>query len=77
MREQETHPGNSMTTEELNLAIRDSIQMEGAKTFRELEYVCRNIEARHRVEGISEPERVVYEAEKRRNVLRVMRAVNA
>lgn len=77
MREQETPPGNSMTTDELDLAIRDSIQMEGAKTFSELRYVVRNIEARHAVEGISEADRIAFENVKRDHVRRVTRAVLA
>ncbi len=66
-----------MTTDELNLAIRDSIQMEAAKTFRELEYVCRNIEARHQVEGISPADEIAYENVKRRHIERVTRGLVA
>lgn len=66
-----------MTTDELDMAIRDSIQMEGAKTFRELDYACRNIEARHRVEGISEADEIAYENVKRRHLERVLRGVKA
>jgi len=64
-----------MTTEELELAIRDSVQMESAKTWRDLEYICRNIEARHRVEGISEADLAAYANVKEQHKQRVLRAV--
>lgn len=60
---------------DLETMLRDSIQMENCKTYRELEYVCRNIEARHRVEGIGEHDRRTYEAEKDKHTTRVLRAV--
>ncbi len=66
-----------MTTDELELAIRDSVQMESAKTFNELAYICRNIEARHIVEGISDADRAAYENVKAQHVMRVTKAVLA
>lgn len=60
-----------MTTDQLNLAIRDSVAMENAKTFSELDYACRNIEARHRVEGISAEDEVWYDTLKRKHLVRV------
>jgi hypothetical protein len=66
-----------MTTTELELAIRDSVQMEGAKSYRELEYVCRNIEARHRVEGISDADLAAYENVKAEHIKRVVRGMVA
>lgn len=66
-----------MTTDQLNLAIRDSVAMEAAKTYRELEYVCRNIEARHTVEGIGPAEQIAYQNERAKHIMRVARAVLA
>lgn len=60
-----------MTTDQLNLAIRDSVAMENAKTFSELDYACRNIEARHRVEGISAEDEAWYDTLKRKHLERV------
>lgn len=59
----------------LELAIRDSIAMEDAKTFNELSYICRNIEARHAVEGISDSDLAAYENVKAQHVRRVTNAV--
>jgi hypothetical protein len=59
----------------LDTALRDSIAMEDCKTWRELEYVCRNIEARHVVEGISDMDRSAYEAVKEQHKRRVLKAV--
>lgn len=64
-----------MTRDELELAIRDSVQMEAAKTWRELEYICRNIEARHLVEGIDPTDLEAYEHVKEQHTQRVLRAV--
>jgi hypothetical protein len=64
-----------VTTAELELAIRDSIQLEGAKTLRELDYICRNIEARHKVEGISAMDLAAYENVKRRHYERCARTM--
>lgn len=66
-----------MTTEELELAIRDSVAMENCKTYSELEYVCRNLEARHVVEGISPMDLAAYENVKRQHTLRVCRGLVA
>jgi hypothetical protein len=59
------------TTHDLDLAIRDSIAMESAATWRDLEYVCRGIEARHAVEGVSKGALALYEEEKAKNAKRV------
>ncbi len=59
------------TTHDLDLAIRDSIAMEAASTWRDLDYVCRGIEARHAVEGVSKQAREIYEAEKAKHAKRV------
>lgn len=55
----------------LEAALRDSIAMENCKTFRDLQYVCIGIEARHAVEGISEADLAAYEAVKAQHVKRV------
>jgi len=60
-----------MSVMELDTLLRDSIALENAKSWRELEYVCRNIEARHKVEGISPVEKAAYENVKREHLLRV------
>lgn len=59
----------------LDTALRDSIAMENATTYRALDYACRNIEARHAVEGISAEDRAIYEREKKRHVERVLQSV--
>lgn len=64
-------------TDQLEMAIRDSIAMEACKTWRDLEYCCRNIEARHAVEGLSKEARDLYEAEKARHAERCARAMVA
>lgn len=64
-----------MTTAELELAIRDSIQLEAAKTLRELDYICRNIEARHKVEGITPADLAAYENCKRQHYERCARTM--
>jgi hypothetical protein len=51
--------------------------LENAKTERELHYVCRNIEARHAVEGISAVALKDYEDEKRRHIARIYRMAAA
>jgi hypothetical protein len=65
------------TTLDLDLAIRDSIAMEACKTWRDLEYVTRGIEARHAVEGVSKEALDLYEAEKARHARRVAPAMVA
>jgi hypothetical protein len=65
------------TTHDLDLAIQDSIALEDAKTERELHYVCRNIESRHAVEGITPMALELYEAEKRRHIARIYRMAAA
>ena len=47
------------------------ISMESAKTYSELETICRNIEARHSVEGISGTDERAYELVKAAHVKRV------
>lgn len=64
-----------MTSTEL--LLRDSLQIETAKTARELEYVVRNIEARHAVEGISPVDLAAWENLKRQHVERVYRVITA
>lgn len=59
------------TTQDLDLAIQDSIALENAKTERELHYVVRTIEARHKVEGISPMARELWEQEKARHIKRI------
>ena len=66
-----------MTTDELELAIRDSVALEGCKTERELHYAVRNIEARHAVEGISEMDKAAWENVKRQHIARIYRTVAA
>ena len=66
-----------MTTEELELAIRDSIALEGCKTERELHYAIRNIEARHAVEGIDPMDLEAWENVKREHIARVYRVIAA
>jgi len=58
-------------TDQLEMAIRDSIAMEAASTWRDLEYVCRGIEARHAVEGVSKDALALYEEEKAKHAKRV------
>lgn len=62
-----------MTTAELDTALRDSVLLESCKTEAELSYACRNIEARHAVEGISDIEQAAWEAVKAAHVRRVYR----
>jgi hypothetical protein len=59
------------TTLDLDLAIQDSIALENAKVERELHYVVRTIEARHKVEGISPMALELWEAEKAKAIHRV------
>lgn len=66
-----------MTTDELELAIRDSVVLEGCKTERELHYAVRNIEARHAVEGISAADKAAWENVKREHIARIYRTVAA
>jgi hypothetical protein len=66
-----------MTKIALDTALRDSLAMETARTFMELSYICRNIEARHKVEGITPMDLAAYEAVKAQHVRRVVMAVPA
>lgn len=66
-----------MTDAELYIASRDSLKMEGARTWRDLETVCREIEARHAVEGISEIDRKAYELVREQHKQRVSSAMVA
>jgi hypothetical protein len=66
-----------MTDAELYLASRDSLEMEKARTWAELEIACRNIEARHVVEGINDIDRQAYELVRERHKQRVSRAMVA
>jgi hypothetical protein len=62
---------------DLDLAIRDSVQLENCKTEGELHYAVRNIEARHAVEGISAKALELWEQEKRRHIARIYRTIAA
>ena len=66
-----------MTDAELYLASRDSLAMENARTWEALEAVCRSIEARHAVEGISAIDLAAYEAVKAQHAKRVARVMVA
>lgn len=57
--------------------IRDSVALGNCKTWRDLEYVVRNVESRHQVEGISDDDLAAWEAEKAEHAKRVLRAVTA
>lgn len=59
------------------LLLRDSLQIETAKTVRELDYIVRNIEARHAVEGISPVDLAAWENLKRQHIERIYRVVSA
>jgi hypothetical protein len=65
------------TTHDIDLALQDSIALERASSERELHYVVRTIEARHKVEGISPQALADWEAEKRRHIARIYRSVAA
>jgi hypothetical protein len=65
------------TIHDLDLAIHDSIALENAKTERELHYVVRNIEARHKLEGISPMALGLWESEKAKAIRRVYSVVAA
>ncbi len=65
------------TTHDIDVALQDSIALETAKTERELHYVCRNIEARHAIEGISPMALELYQDEKRRHIARIYRMAAA
>ncbi len=65
------------TTSDLDLAVRDSIALENCKTERELNYVVRNIESRHRVEGISPMALELWEQEKARHAARIYAVIAA
>jgi hypothetical protein len=65
------------TTQDLDLAIQDSIALENAKTERELHYVVRCVESRHRVEGISPMALELWETEKAKAIHRVYSVVAA
>lgn len=57
--------------------LHDSIAMENAKTWDELNAICMGIEAKHRVEGIAEVDRKAYEMVKQEHARRVARAMVA
>lgn len=59
------------TTHDIDLALQDSIALERAKSERELHYVVRTIEARHKVEGISPMALELWETEKAKAIRRV------
>lgn len=59
------------------LLLRDSLQIETAKTVRELDYIVRNIEARHAVEGISPVDKAAWDNLKRQHIERIYRVVTA
>ena len=59
------------TTHDIDLALQDSIALENAKTERELHYVVRTIEARHKVEGISPMAKELWETEKATHIRRI------
>ena len=65
------------TTDDTELSIRDSIALEDCKTERELHYVVRNIEARHKVEGVSPAALADWEREKVRHIRRVLSVLTA
>lgn len=66
-----------MYPSDLGTALRDSIALENCKTWDELTYCTRNIEARHAVEGISPEDRAAYENVKAQHVRRVVRVIAA
>lgn len=57
--------------------LRDSLAMENARTWDELQRACINIEARHAVEGVSDVDRAAYEAVKSQHAQRVIRVLVA
>ena len=59
------------------LLLRDSLQIETAKTVRELEYIVRNIEARHALEGISAMDKAAWDNVKRQHIERIYRVITA
>jgi hypothetical protein len=59
------------TTHDIDLALQDSIALENAKTERELHWVVRTIESRHKVEGISPMVLELWETEKAKAIHRV------
>jgi hypothetical protein len=65
------------TTHDIDLALQDSIALERASTERELHYVCRTIESRHKVEGISPMALELWETEKTKAIHRVYSVVAA
>jgi hypothetical protein len=65
------------TTHDIDLALQDSIALENAKTERELHYVVRCVESRHRVEGISPMALELWQAEKTRHIARIYRMAAA
>lgn len=67
----------SILRQPVDLLLRDSLAMENCKTWAELEYVTRNIEARHAVEGISALDAEAYENVKAQHVRRVVRVYAA
>jgi hypothetical protein len=65
------------TTHDIDLALQDSIALENAKSERELHYVVRCVESRHRVEGISPMALELWETEKTKAIHRVYSVVAA
>jgi hypothetical protein len=65
------------TTHDIDLALQDSIALENAKSERELHYVVRCVESRHRVEGISPMALELWETEKAKAIHRVYSVVAA
>lgn len=61
----------------METALRDSIALENCKTEGELHYAVRNIEARHKVEGISAADLALWENVKRQHIARIYRTVAA
>jgi hypothetical protein len=61
----------------LDNQIFDSLSLERAKTWRELDYVKRNVEARMHVEGASREDWAAWEAELAKHAKRVAPAVLA
>jgi hypothetical protein len=65
------------TTHDIDLALQDSIALERASCERELHYVVRTIESRHKVEGISPMALELWQSEKTRHIARIYRMVAA
>ena len=61
----------------VEMLLRDSLQIETAKTARELAYCIANIEARHAVEGISDMDLAAWENLKRQHIERIYKVAAA